>query len=127
LEQARVVSGDLHGLDQSAAAGNLSDAASHQPIDEPRIPPRLIRFQAVHSRHGCLPTKGQFGLPAERSASAAARSAVRCMLLILIEAPSPAYHDGMLIAGDYHSKVRRRPHAILYETTPIWPSRSIWL
>src|SRR5438105_312428 len=39
--------------------------------------------------------------------------------LILIEAPSPAYTGGMLIAGDYHSGVRRRPHAILYEATPI--------
>src|SRR5262249_438368 len=29
--------------------------------------------------------------------------AVGCSGLILIEAPSPAYHGGMLIAGNYHS------------------------
>src|SRR5262245_25622906 len=29
---------------------------------------------------------------------------VGCTPLILIEAPSPAYHSGMLIAGNYHSQ-----------------------
>jgi hypothetical protein len=45
--------------------------------------------------------------------------AVGCTPLILIEAPSPAYHRGMLRAGDYHSRVRRRPQALRYEATPI--------
>src|SRR5438105_13724956 len=59
-------------------------------------------------------------LPLEAGATQERRlEAVRCKRLILIEAPSPAHHGGMLIAGDYHSRVRRRPHAILYEATPI--------
>src|SRR6266700_5144508 len=41
---------------------------------------------------------------------------VVCTPLILIETPSPAYHGGMLIAGNYHSRTRRRPHAILHPT-----------
>src|SRR5207249_6236089 len=38
--------------------------------------------------------------------------------LILIEAPSSTYHRGMLVVGRIPKK-RRRPHAILYEATPI--------
>src|SRR5215510_4569364 len=44
--------------------------------------------------------------------------AVRCRPLILIEAPSSTYHHGMLVVGKIPKK-RRRPHAILYEATPI--------
>src|SRR5260370_9178636 len=60
--------GDLHGLDQAAAARELADAAAHQPVDEPRVPTRLVRLQAAHARHDCLPTKAQFGLPPDGTA-----------------------------------------------------------
>ena len=44
---------------------------------------------------------------------------VGCSALILIEAPSSAYHGGMLALGDNHWLRRRRPHALLHQPTPI--------
>ena len=35
--------------------------------------------------------------------------------MILIEAPSSAYHSGMLVVGKV-TKKRRRPHALLHQT-----------
>src|SRR5215510_2446892 len=46
------------------------------------------------------------------------RLAVSCKALILIEAPSSAYHSGMLGLGKTH-KERRRPDAILHQTPQI--------
>src|SRR5215813_13380815 len=42
--------------------------------------------------------------------------AVSSRPLILIEAPSSAYHRGMLVVGKVTNK-RRRPHAILHQAT----------
>ena len=39
--------------------------------------------------------------------------------MILIEAPSSAYHRGMLVVGK-ETKKRRRPHAILHQTAPFY-------
>jgi hypothetical protein len=44
---------------------------------------------------------------------------VRCMPLILIEAPSSACHGGMLALGDNHWRRRRRPQALLHPTASI--------
>ena len=46
-EQTRVVSDDFHGLNESVAAGELADTASHEPIDQPRKPSCLMRFRAL--------------------------------------------------------------------------------
>ena len=46
---------------------------------------------------------------------------VGCSGLILIEAPSSAYHGGMLALEDNHWLRRRRPQAILHHTAPILP------
>src|SRR6185503_10179365 len=43
--------------------------------------------------------------------------AVGCRRLILIEAPSSAYHRGMLVVGRTNEE-RRRPHAIVHPTAP---------
>jgi hypothetical protein len=53
-----------------------------------------------------------------RPASAAAHSAVRCMLLILIEAPSLTYHV-VGWAWEKLTKERRRPQAILHQAAPV--------
>jgi hypothetical protein len=63
-------------------------------------------------------------LAAANGQASAARSfwRVGCMPLILMEALSSAYRRGMLALGK-QPKERRRPHAILHETTQIllWP------
>ena len=43
-------------------------------------------------------------LPKAEATQERTLEAVGCSRLILIEAPSPAYHRGMLIAGNYHSQ-----------------------
>src|SRR6266516_2952009 len=58
-------------------------------------------------------------LPLETGATQERRlEAVRCKALILIEAPSSAYHGGMLVVRKVPKK-RRRPHAILHHTASI--------
>src|SRR5712691_2847228 len=57
-------------------------------------------------------------VPTGLSIISAVAGSMACLRLILIEAPSSAYHSGMLVVGKV-TKKRRRPHAILYPTAPI--------
>src|SRR6266581_4885029 len=97
-------------------------------------PPGAFQEHAAHAREWSVALRSQGSLdtclskvlphsstPLSRRTATQERTLfpVACTRLILIEAPSPAYHHGMLIAGDYHSGARRRPHAILHETAPI--------
>ena len=64
-----------------------------------------------------LPNAG--GEPHPEAGAQRRLEGVGCRRLILIEAPSPADHRGLLRAGDSHSAVRRRPQALLPEATPM--------
>src|SRR5215217_4828484 len=80
-----------------------------QCIGYKRLPLRVNSFALA------APNAGRQARLAAGARDERTLAAVACTPMILIEAPSSAYHGGMLVVGIPNEK-RRRPHALLHQT-----------
>jgi hypothetical protein len=78
----------------------------------------MVSMSSGSCKEDCRPLKFEFHARLSETHNTPGVFPVRSSALILIEAPSSAYHRGMLVVGKVLKK-RRRPHAILHDPAPI--------